>query len=875
MGRPVLQEETLPPPLNRLGHHTIDRVKHRRTDGREVGDVDEVVDQTDLTEPAPTLPTLDEAWAQATGHVAAGDREAALICFLALCGRFPEHTPSYVRAGELLIELGRPLQAEPLLADAVAKLPPNEWLLRAYASCGRATLPPQEAEARLRQVAEIFPQFGPGRADLAAFLLSVRRDVVAAEMEAECALTILPDQEDAWVMDVFALCAEARQDWPQAASRWHSLRMWHPLHLRAYHGEARVLNQLGRERDSERTCRAGLALYPHDFLLHRLLAEAATQRRDWQAARDRWRDVRLRQVDDLGGWLGEAEALVHLGEPHNAETILADGMTRHPTRRELALEYARMAERRADWPEAALRWADAQMRFPDEPAAWQGGIAALRATGQEAAAEALEAAAYSQFPGQPDYAAAWARQAEQAGDGTEARRRYAVMRDSMADLPTGWIEGARLAQQAGELDEADALLCQAVTLLPRDLALHRAWADSAARRGDAVEASRRQAKVHGRFPEADAPEPPTEAPSGSVKVPRQAPAASLAAKAPDEAAAPSPVGPSPQEAPTAASAPNPLETTTGAASTMAPAKPSAEAIAPDAPAAEARGTAATPAVTLVAPAAPAPETLPAVPGLPERLATLWRDDFAAFGRTLDALRAETDTPAGAFTRAAFQPVVAPPQASLPLRPRIAVLVSGHLGRFREANRSWPLLRFGTAETTLFVHAWWSGEMLTDALLGGFYGTSHVAMEDPAATPFAGYSDAQRDHHKLRAAWQMMLQTKQSYDIVVRLQPGLMTYGVQDLDWSDILAQSLRGKTIFTDAAKSLTGHTPSIGGRFAAGAQSLMAAYAGTWERQQAQAVARLPLFPNDHAAGSSPGAALFYAGIDAQPMPHVLFDPA
>jgi hypothetical protein len=289
----------------------------------------------------------------------------------------------------------------------------------------------------------------------------------------------------------------------------------------------------------------------------------------------------------------------------------------------------------------------------------------------------------------------------------------------------------------------------------------------------------------------------------------------------------------------------------------APAQPQAEVPAVEAP-----------------PPSPPPAPVPALPdddaALLPSLVDLWLNDFAAFDRTVRSFAASD----GSGVRGAFRPATISPvgTATPPLsdRPRLAVLVSGPLGNFRETRQSWPLLRLGTAEVTVFVHSW-SGVASTGEV-GTVYDTTHVLLENAGDETFAGLSEACLAHYSLRTAWGLMSASGSAFDLVLRIPPSLMVYGVQDLDWTLIRQQSVAGNVFFTDDVKYRTGNRIAVGNRFAAGAPELMAAYAATFGRQQAQRWEHLPLYPEADEARTSLAATLFYACVDVQPMPHVLF---
>jgi predicted Zn-dependent protease len=85
------------------------------------------------------------------------------------------------------------------------------------------------------------------------------------------------------------------------------------------------------------------------------------------------------------------DAFRHAGRVAEIDDILAAGVARLPDEPSLAIAYAWAAHNRADWPEAAARWAAARDRFPDEREPVLRGAEALEAAGRADEAQALRA----------------------------------------------------------------------------------------------------------------------------------------------------------------------------------------------------------------------------------------------------------------------------------------------------------------------------------------------------------------------------------------------------------------------------------------------------------------------------------------------------
>src|ERR1700693_4312859 len=205
-----------------------------------------------------------------------------------------------------------------------------------------------------------------------------------------------------------------------------------------------------------------------------------------------------------------------------AEATLAETVERFPTESDAYFEYARVAEARGDWAEAALRWELMRESFPDRAAGYVGGAAARRERGRMDEAEALTAEAAARFS--TDAAAA----AEQAGaELASGELRIAdVAEPTQAALPqhsapnppdppqpaaaTAPSSGRSLAdcldsavdlRNRGHFEEAEMVLAEAMERFPEEPRPCSEWALLAHVRRDWSEAARRWEALRKRFPD--------------------------------------------------------------------------------------------------------------------------------------------------------------------------------------------------------------------------------------------------------------------------------------------------------------------------------------------------------------------------------------
>jgi len=153
-------------------------------------------------------------------------------------------------------------------------------------------------------------------------------------------------------------------------------------------------------------------------------------RRDWKVALERWHLLLARYPDAVAPYVQGAIAFRELGRHDAAEMLLREGQQRFPAVADLFAEYAWLAQRRRDWPEALLRWEDLRARFPGHGAGYTAAAAALRELGRHHEAALLLAQADGSVP--DDKPAAPARfadvpeSAEQAGLNAGARDDWAA-----------------------------------------------------------------------------------------------------------------------------------------------------------------------------------------------------------------------------------------------------------------------------------------------------------------------------------------------------------------------------------------------------------------------------------------------------------------
>jgi tetratricopeptide (TPR) repeat protein len=231
-------------------------------------------------------------------------------------------------------------------------------------------------------------------------------------------------------------------------------------------------------------------------------ARAAQAREDWAEAARLWIAYCDRFSDDPGGFISAAEMLQKLSRGDEADEILARGVRLHPSNVPLRAAHARIAERGADWAQAAARWQIFLDRFPEEPVGYTGASNALSQMAQAQLRQADEVLrkGMERFPRNGDVLGSHARFAASRLLWPEALARWQSYLERLADDPTGYVGACNVTCELGRLDEAEAFARQGLAKFPDHHGLLSAYARIANERHDWPEALRRWTTFRERFP---------------------------------------------------------------------------------------------------------------------------------------------------------------------------------------------------------------------------------------------------------------------------------------------------------------------------------------------------------------------------------------
>lgn len=221
-----------------------------------------------------------------------------------------------------------------------------------------------------------------------------------------------------------ARVAYRRGDFKEALRRYEVVRRGFPQVVDSYTLAAVCLSALGSADEAEAMLERGMRKHADNYDLCARYAQTAVERRDWNAALERWKIV-SRRFPYLPGPLGVAQCLRELGRLDEAENVLVDASERFASNPYPFAELAGLAIARGDLPEAIERWNVVLDRFPSFDRAYTESATIMRKVGRHAEADerlrVIVERSPEYLPGHVEYA----KSAELRGDWRLASERWA------------------------------------------------------------------------------------------------------------------------------------------------------------------------------------------------------------------------------------------------------------------------------------------------------------------------------------------------------------------------------------------------------------------------------------------------------------------
>ena len=253
-----------------------------------------------------------------------------------------------------------------------------------------------------------------------------------------------------------AQVAQAKGDHDAAIEYWAVFRKQFPGALDGYTLGAESLMARNRLEEAEELAKQAMAQFSNEMSGFLEYARIAVLREDWEEVLRRCKPMRD-PFDYVFGYVGAAQALVHLGRFDEADAILRDGRTRFPTDAAIALEFARTAAARGDFEEAIVRWNRLAERFPLHIHSCLAAADALEKLGAIADAEHILREAVEHFPLEARPLSDLGRLLFRHRNFQAAADVWAAMRRTFPQDVTGYVRGAEALRAAGLVEEAKAL----------------------------------------------------------------------------------------------------------------------------------------------------------------------------------------------------------------------------------------------------------------------------------------------------------------------------------------------------------------------------------------------------------------------------------
>lgn len=407
--------------------------------------------------------TLGDGLDKARKAVAAGDLTAGLVHYAALRAQFPEDSQSYQRAAFALVEASRFDESDALLETAMERFPAEPGLAIDYAWVAHRRRAVAIAVGRWERVRRLFPAHPIGFIG-ASITLREAGQLDAAQAilgEAEVRFANEPSLavEQAWM-------AIASGDLNEAIFRWAQVRERTPDAWLGYTGGSTALRNAGRFAEADTLLAEAMDRFPAEAAPAFEHARMAMTRRDWPEALRRWANVDLRFPGRLEIYTGQAQALREMGRLGDAEGALRRATDLFPGQPEALIDLAWAVTHQHRHDEAIALWADVRARFPDHVGGFTGGAVALGNAQRIAEAIALLEQGEARFPDSPGPPTERGWLAMNQRDYPAAEQVFAGVRERFPGQAAAALGQARALAALRRLDEAEALLRDAVVRFP-------------------------------------------------------------------------------------------------------------------------------------------------------------------------------------------------------------------------------------------------------------------------------------------------------------------------------------------------------------------------------------------------------------------------
>lgn len=388
--------------------------------------------------------------------------EEALERFNTCKERFPTQPEAYRRSVYILLDTYKFEKAESLCRRGLEASPYRIDLWACHMDVALRMRQYEAARIRAQEMRSRFPRHSLSYSKEAYLEMDLGR---LDEAESICALgmRIAPYSLDSYI--AWAEIAMRRGDYPEAASRWDTIRIMAEFHPIGYAKGARNASLEDKLEEAEEIARLGISKTPYSIDSWIQLAEIAMRKRDFQSARQRWRDIRERFPHAAIGYTRGAANEIELGYFGKANRLCTDGKANAPYSPESWKMSIEIAARREDHDEVIERCKLCRTRFALVPSGYTCAARAYASRGEFADANALLAQAEDLMPGNFELLTACGDIADKAEDREQALLYWERARRDFPLWQPGYVNAANILMAESKIAEAKSLYTRAMKRL--------------------------------------------------------------------------------------------------------------------------------------------------------------------------------------------------------------------------------------------------------------------------------------------------------------------------------------------------------------------------------------------------------------------------
>jgi tetratricopeptide (TPR) repeat protein len=252
-------------------------------------------------------------------------------------------------------------EARIVMAAAAARHPDTPEILGEAAKCAQAQGDFPESLRLWEYVISRFPDNWFGYRGKIAILKS-NDQTNEADNFLNAHAPAFPD--DVHALHDIGRLAERHLEWERAEGAWRSFIALEPRPQFVYLSLAKALREQAKFAEADKILKDGLERFPQDIELAIDAAKCSEERQEWFEALRRWRELSHACPNRPDGALGEAALLRQHGLTETADDVIIAATKRLPDEPTLREAYGVNAMSRGAWPDALIRFEEAQKRFP-------------------------------------------------------------------------------------------------------------------------------------------------------------------------------------------------------------------------------------------------------------------------------------------------------------------------------------------------------------------------------------------------------------------------------------------------------------------------------------------------------------------------------